>query len=100
MLTQSSSFCLSVSFSETFLGFDPLFLIALSGGVSCSQLLLLLESSLSAVFFVGSRALSLPLYRLEHGYYFSIQVLGPNSTANSIMAAYQQKRMLAPVVQG
>ncbi|XP_035418910.1 elongator complex protein 1 isoform X1 [Cygnus atratus] len=26
-------------------------------------------------------------------------VLGPNSTANSIMAAYQQKRMLAPVVQ-
>ncbi|NXU95346.1 ELP1 protein, partial [Xiphorhynchus elegans] len=26
-------------------------------------------------------------------------VLGPNSTANSIMAAYQQKRMMAPVVQ-
>ncbi|NXA41013.1 ELP1 protein, partial [Eudromia elegans] len=26
-------------------------------------------------------------------------VLGPNSTANSIMAAYQQKRMVAPVVQ-
>uniref|UniRef100_A0A8B9PHM8 Elongator complex protein 1 n=1 Tax=Apteryx owenii TaxID=8824 RepID=A0A8B9PHM8_APTOW len=27
-------------------------------------------------------------------------VLGPNSTANSIMAAYQQKRMVTPVVQG
>uniref|UniRef100_A0A8C3UCR4 Elongator complex protein 1 n=1 Tax=Catharus ustulatus TaxID=91951 RepID=A0A8C3UCR4_CATUS len=27
-------------------------------------------------------------------------VLGPNSTANSIMAAYQQKRMMPPVVQG
>ncbi|KAI1239808.1 hypothetical protein IHE44_0011242 [Lamprotornis superbus] len=27
-------------------------------------------------------------------------VLGPNSTANSIMAAYQQKRMTPPVVQG
>ncbi|XP_061324735.1 elongator complex protein 1 isoform X2 [Pezoporus flaviventris] len=26
-------------------------------------------------------------------------VLGPNSTANSIMAAYQQKRMVTPVVQ-
>ncbi|KAM9262872.1 elongator complex protein 1 isoform 4-T4 [Morus bassanus] len=26
-------------------------------------------------------------------------VLGPNSTANSIMAAYQQKRMMTPVVQ-
>ncbi|NWZ93764.1 ELP1 protein, partial [Nesospiza acunhae] len=26
-------------------------------------------------------------------------VLGPNSTANSIMAAYQQKRMMPPVVQ-
>ncbi|OXB66109.1 hypothetical protein ASZ78_012452 [Callipepla squamata] len=26
-------------------------------------------------------------------------VLGPNSTANSIMAAYQQKRMVAPAVQ-
>ncbi|XP_030092760.1 elongator complex protein 1 isoform X1 [Serinus canaria] len=26
-------------------------------------------------------------------------VLGPNSTANSIMAAYQQKRMMSPVVQ-
>ncbi|XP_071436399.1 elongator complex protein 1 [Pithys albifrons albifrons] len=27
-------------------------------------------------------------------------VLGPNSTANSITAAYQQKRMMPPVVQG
>ncbi|XP_037228727.1 elongator complex protein 1 isoform X2 [Falco rusticolus] len=27
------------------------------------------------------------------------QVLGPNSTANSIMAAYQQKRMMTPIVQ-
>ncbi|RMC22440.1 hypothetical protein DUI87_00754 [Hirundo rustica rustica] len=27
-------------------------------------------------------------------------VLGPNSTANSIMTAYQQKRMMPPVVQG
>uniref|UniRef100_A0A8B9GHK1 Elongator complex protein 1 n=1 Tax=Amazona collaria TaxID=241587 RepID=A0A8B9GHK1_9PSIT len=27
-------------------------------------------------------------------------VLGPSSTANSIMAAYQQKRMVTPVVQG
>ncbi|XP_030327212.1 elongator complex protein 1 isoform X5 [Strigops habroptila] len=26
-------------------------------------------------------------------------VLGPNSTANSIMAAYQQKRMMTPIVQ-
>lgn len=26
-------------------------------------------------------------------------VLGPSSTANSIMAAYQQKRMVPPVVQ-
>jgi len=88
-----------LTYSETLLGFDHIFVVSLYFEVSCSQLLLLLETN-SRVFFVGTPSLSLALCRLEHGYCFFVQVLGPNSTANSIMAAYQQKRIVTPVVQG
>lgn len=98
-LSESSSLCLSVNFSETLLGFDRMSLVTLYSEVSCRQLLLLLETN-SRVYFAAIPALCLALCRLEHGYCFFVQVLGPNSTANSIMAAYQQKRMVTPVVQG
>lgn len=79
------------------MGFDCIFLVTLDcefpvGSYFCFWRL--------TAEFIGVPALSLALCRLEHGYCFFIQVLGPNSTANSIMAAYQQKRMMTPVVQG
>lgn len=89
----------SVNFSERSPDFDHVFVVSLYCEVSCRQLLMLLETS-SRVLFVAIPSLSLALCRLENGYCFFIQVLGPNSTANSIMAAYQQKRMVTPVVQG